>query len=59
VEPGGETAGFLSNDTLVILLPETMEKDGKEWIRIIAPGGIQGWIVKSLVMIVTATPPAP
>jgi hypothetical protein len=56
LEPGGETIGFLANDTLVILLPETVEKDGIVWVRLIAPDGTQGWIVQELVVRVTATP---
>jgi uncharacterized membrane protein len=55
-EPNGETIGFLSDGTLVILLPETREVDGVLWIRLIAPGEIEGWIVQSLVKTVTATP---
>ncbi|MBN2548748.1 MAG: DUF389 domain-containing protein [Anaerolineales bacterium] len=55
-EPGGKTVGYLTNDTLIILLPETAEKDGKVWVKIIAPDGTQGWIVQALVVQVTATP---
>jgi hypothetical protein len=55
-EPGGETTGFLANNTLVVLLPETAEKDGVVWVRLIAPDGRQGWIVQDLVVRVTATP---
>jgi len=54
--PGGDTIGFLANNTLVILLPETLEKDGVTWVRLIAPDGKTGWIVQSLVMRITATP---
>jgi hypothetical protein len=55
-EPGGTTLGFLSNDTLVILLPDTVELDGVLWAHIIVPGGQEGWIVQSLVSLPTATP---
>jgi uncharacterized membrane protein len=55
-EPAGETIGFLVNGTLVILLPETIEKDGIPWIKIQAPDGTQGWMVQTLVARVTATP---
>jgi len=58
-EPGGETIGFLSNNSLVILLPEVTSFDGLDWIRIISPGGEEGWIVQTLVIIVTATPITP
>jgi uncharacterized membrane protein len=55
-EPGGETIGFISNGTLVILLPETREVAGELWVRVVAPEGIEGWIVQSLVALVTPTP---
>ncbi|MBN1147141.1 MAG: DUF389 domain-containing protein [Anaerolineales bacterium] len=58
LEPGGETIGFLANNTLLILLPETVEKDGVAWAHVIAPDGLHGWIVQSLIVRVTATPPA-
>lgn len=57
VEPGGDTIGFVANDTLIILLPETVELDGVFWVHAITPDGTQGWIVQSLVVRVTATPP--
>jgi len=59
IEPGGETIGFLSNNALVILLPEMEKFDGTDWVRIISPSGENGWIVQTLVNIVTATPPTP
>ena len=55
-EPGGETVGFLADQTLVILLPETQEVDGVLWVRVIGPGDTEGWIVQSLVRTVTSTP---
>ncbi|MEW5869038.1 MAG: DUF389 domain-containing protein [Chloroflexota bacterium] len=55
-EPGGETIGFLTNNTQVILLPETAEIDGIMWVRMVAPDGTQGWIVQSLVALITPTP---
>jgi hypothetical protein len=55
-EPGGETIGFLANDTMVILLPETAELDNVAWVRLITPDGTKGWIVQSLVAQVTGTP---
>jgi hypothetical protein len=55
-EPGGKTTGFLANDTIVIVVPETIkEKDGVEWVQIIIPGGDQGWIVRSLIVRITPT----
>jgi uncharacterized membrane protein len=56
-EPGGETIDFLSNNALVIVLPETQEKNGIAWVRIQTLDGVQGWIVQSLLLNVTATPP--
>jgi hypothetical protein len=56
VEPGGETIGFLANNALVILLPETAEIDGVVWVHVITPDGLQGWVVESLILRVTATP---
>jgi hypothetical protein len=58
-DPGGETIDFLSNHALVVVLPETQEKDGIAWVRIQTLDGIQGWIVQSLLLNVTATPPTP
>ena len=58
-EPGGETIDFLANNALVIVLPETQEKDGISWVRIQTLEGTQGWIVQSLLLNVTATPPPP
>jgi len=58
-EPGGETIAFLSNNALVIVLPETTQKDGVSWVRIQTLEGVQGWIVQKLLLDVTATPQAP
>jgi hypothetical protein len=61
-EPGGTTIGFLRSDTLVIVLPDTVEQDGVIWAHIITPDGTEGWIVQALLYLVTATPsptPAP
>jgi uncharacterized membrane protein len=53
--PAGKTIGYLPNNTPIILLPETKEVNGLTWVRMIAPNGVQGWIVQSLVVRVTAT----
>ncbi|MCZ7552417.1 MAG: hypothetical protein M5U05_07505 [Anaerolineales bacterium] len=59
-EPGGETIGFLSDNELVILLPETTQLDGVEWAQVQTSAGQQGWMVRSLILRVTLTPtPAP
>jgi uncharacterized membrane protein len=55
-EPGGETIGFLANEALIVLLDETRELDGVVWVRVRTAEGIQGWIVQSLIQVVTATP---
>lgn len=55
-EPGGSTLGFLINDTLVILLPETVELNGVIWAHILVAGGQEAWIVQSLISVPTATP---
>jgi hypothetical protein len=36
------------------VLPESVEKDGIVWVRVIAPDGVEGWMVQSLLR--TATP---
>jgi len=58
VEPGGETLRFLANNELVIVLPETQEVDRIAWVRVQTLEGVQGWIVQSLLLNVTATPSA-
>lgn len=55
-EPGGQTIGFLANGALVILLPETAEAGGQSWAHILTQDGVEGWIVQSLILQVTATP---
>ena len=55
-EPGGTTLGFLSNETVVILLPDTMELDGVLWAHIIVSGSQEAWIVQSLLSLPTVTP---
>ncbi|MEW5870374.1 MAG: serine/threonine protein kinase [Chloroflexota bacterium] len=54
--PSGTTIGFLSINTLVTVLPDTVENDGVVWAHIIAPDGAEGWIVQTFLMLVTATP---
>ncbi len=55
-EPGGKTIGFLADNTRVIVLPETVEKDGTWWAHVIVPGGEQAWIVQALILVPTPTP---
>ncbi|OGO34428.1 MAG: hypothetical protein A2Z16_08385 [Chloroflexi bacterium RBG_16_54_18] len=54
-EPGGQTVGFLAQNTWVVLLPETVEQDGIIWIQVVAPDGTRGWLVSDLVLRVTPT----
>ncbi len=54
-EPNGETIGFLTNNELVIILPETKEFEGVIWTRIVTSNSLQGWIVQSLLGSVTPT----
>jgi len=56
-EPGGETVTFLRSNTLLILIPdEPVEKDGKVWLHVMTQDGVQGWIIRSILIVVTATP---
>ena len=56
VAPGGETLGFLSNGTVVVMLPETVVLDGFTWVRVIVPDEGEGWMVRSLLAIATPAP---
>jgi Domain of unknown function (DUF389)/Bacterial SH3 domain len=56
-EPDGETIGFLANGALVIVLPETRDSNGVAWVYVRTQDGKIGWIVRSLLAQVTATPP--
>ncbi len=53
-EPGGIVVGSYFDGTLVQVLPGEINQDGVVWVRVIAPDGIDGWIVQRLL--VTATP---
>jgi hypothetical protein len=56
-EPAGITIGFLTSDTLLILLPDSIqEKEGEIWVQVITPSGEQGWILQRLLVPVSATP---
>ncbi len=55
-EPNGDTIGFLANNVLVVILPESREIDGIYWTRVQTQDGLQGWIVQSLLVSVTPTP---
>lgn len=53
-EPGGTVVGSYFDGTLMQVLPGEISQDGAIWVRVIAPDGINGWIVQRLL--VTATP---
>jgi len=56
-EPGGETVTFLRSNTLLILIPdEPVEKDGEVWLHVMTQDGTQGWIIRRILIVVTATP---
>lgn len=55
-KPGGETIGFLSNGTLIILLPETEEIEGTIWVKVRTYQGLEGWMLASLIQQLTPTP---
>ncbi|MFM8321426.1 MAG: DUF389 domain-containing protein, partial [Chloroflexota bacterium] len=55
-EPAGPTLGFLSTDTVVMLLPGDQVKDGRLWLHIRTLDGLEGWVLQELVLNVTPTP---
>lgn len=56
-EPGGGTVGFLANGEVIILIPDSLtEENGEEWVQVVASSGARGWIIRSLIVMVTATP---
>jgi hypothetical protein len=55
-EPGGVVIGSYIDGTLMQVLPGEMIQDGVTWIRVIAPDGVNGWIVGRLLKILTPTP---
>lgn len=55
-EPGGQVIGSLVNNTLMQILPETVETETGIWVRVIAPDGTEGWMLQSLLQIATPAP---
>jgi uncharacterized membrane protein len=53
-EPNGKIIGSLINDTLMKILPESVESNGTVWVHVIAPDGTEGWMDQRVL--VTATP---
>jgi hypothetical protein len=57
-EPGfsGSTIQIYLNDTLMVVLDETVELDGFVWVKVRAPDGNEGWM---LVTLLTGVDPIP
>ncbi|MEJ2597064.1 MAG: DUF389 domain-containing protein [Anaerolineales bacterium] len=53
-EPNGKIIGSLINDTLMQILPDSVENNGTIWVHVIAPDGTEGWMDQRVL--VTATP---
>ena len=54
LQPGGEVLRSYFDGTLMQVLPDPVTVDGVEWVHVIAPDGLEGWMVQRLL--VTATP---
>ena len=57
-EPAGEIIGLVANGDIVQVLPESDEVDGKIWLHIITPAGYDGWMLETLLVRTTPTPPS-
>lgn len=55
-EPGGFVVGSYFDGTQMQVLPGEIDLEGVIWVRAIAPDGIDGWIVQSLLVPITPTP---
>ncbi len=56
-EPGGKVIRPYFNGTLVQVLPDTVELDGRVWAHVIvASDGTEGWILQSLILMATPAP---
>jgi hypothetical protein len=55
-EPGGQVIGSLVNNTLMQILPETVETETGTWVHVIAPDGTEGWMLQTLLQIATPAP---
>lgn len=54
-EPGGFVVGSYFDGTQMQVLPGEIDLEGVIWVRAIAPDGIDGWIVQSLLVPITPT----
>jgi hypothetical protein len=55
-EPGGVVVGSYFDGTLMQVLPGEINQEGAIWVRVIAPDGINGWIVQRLLATTTPAP---
>jgi hypothetical protein len=53
-EPGGKVLRSYFNGTLMQVLPEIVQENGISWVHVLAPDGLEGWMVQGLLA--TATP---
>lgn len=55
-EPGGTVVGFLAEGDVVQVISETLEVDDINWVKIISPGEVEGWVMARFLVPPTATP---
>lgn len=56
-QPGGTVIRSYLNNTLVVVLPDTVEQDGLIWAHvIILEDDTEGWILQSLLLVATPAP---
>lgn len=56
-EPEGTVIRSYLNNTLVQILPESIEVNGLIWVKVIVVGeGTEGWILQSLLLVATPSP---
>ncbi|HLA97876.1 MAG TPA: DUF389 domain-containing protein [Anaerolineales bacterium] len=55
-EPGGVVLRSYFDGTLMQVLPGAVELNGVIWVRVIAPDGVEGWMVQSLLATATPSP---
>jgi hypothetical protein len=55
-EPGGVIVRSYFDGTLIQVLPGAIELNGVTWVRVIAPDGVEGWMVQSVLATATPSP---
>jgi len=55
-EPGGVVLRSYFDGTLMQVLPGAVELNGVIWVRVVAPDGVEGWMVQSLLATATPSP---